>query len=33
LIGEATVIAQLGDDNSGGDNSNDHDDKNKHDAK
>ncbi len=33
LIGEATVIAQLGDDNNGGDNSNDHDDKNKHDAK
>jgi hypothetical protein len=31
LIGEATVIAQLGDDNNGGDNSNDHDDKNKHD--
>ncbi len=26
LIGEATVIAQLGDDNNGGDNSNDHDD-------
>jgi hypothetical protein len=31
LIGEATVIAQLGDGNNGGDNSNDHDDKNKHD--
>jgi hypothetical protein len=31
LIGEATVIAQLGDDNNGGDNSNDHNDKNKHD--
>jgi hypothetical protein len=32
LIGEATVIAQLGDDNNGGGDSNDdHDDKNKHD--
>jgi len=31
LVGEATVIAQLGDDNNGDDNSNDHNDKNKHD--